>query len=110
LKKQKSTFPAGRVKKAWAKIERSCGEANLTLHKNFLNSPDCQMAENLDPPRIAGRHFFVDIKTVHFGRNGTSNSTTEAAMVRIPVTNYLFFTLQNIKAIFPFFIGRRCLK
>jgi len=72
LKKQKSTFPAGRVKKAWAKIERSCGEANLTLHKNFLNSPDCQMAENLDPPRIAGRHFFVDIKTVHFGRNGTS--------------------------------------
>ena len=37
------------------------------------------MAENLDPPRIAGRHFFVDIKTVHFGRNGTSNSTTEAA-------------------------------
>jgi hypothetical protein len=37
------------------------------------------MAENLDPPRIAGRHFFLDIKTVHFGRNGTSNSTTEAA-------------------------------
>jgi hypothetical protein len=72
----------GHVKKAWAKIERSCGEANLTLHKNFLNSPDCQMAENLHPPWIAGRHFFVDIKTVHFGRNGTSNSTTEAATVR----------------------------
>jgi hypothetical protein len=32
------------------------------------------MAENLDPPRIAGRHFFVDLKTMHFGRNGSSNS------------------------------------
>jgi hypothetical protein len=39
------------------------------------------MAENLDPPQIAGRHFFVDIKTMHFGRNGTSNSTTEAAAI-----------------------------
>jgi hypothetical protein len=37
------------------------------------------MAENLDPPQIAGRHFFVDIKTMHFGRNGSPNSTTEAA-------------------------------
>ena len=37
------------------------------------------MAENLNPPRIAGRHFFVHLKTMHFGRNGSSNSTTEAA-------------------------------
>ena len=47
--------------------------------QNLPNSPDGQMAENLDPPRIAGRHFFVDLKTMHFGRNGGSNSTTEAA-------------------------------
>ena len=78
-KKQKSAIPAGRDKRSWVKIERSCGEANLTLFINLPNSPDGQMAENLDPPRIAGRHFFVDLKTMHFGRNGGSNSTTEAA-------------------------------
>ena len=77
--KAKKYFSRGRVKKAWLKIKRSCGEANLTLYKNLPNSPDGQMAENLDPPQIAGRHFFVDIKTMHFGRNGSSNSTTEAA-------------------------------
>ena len=47
--------------------------------QNLPNSPDGQMAENLDPPRIAGRHFFVNLKTMHFGRNRGSNSTTEAA-------------------------------
>ena len=41
------------------------------------------MAENLNPPRIAGPHFFLDLKTMHFGRNGGSNSTTEAAAVEI---------------------------
>ena len=38
------------------------------------------MAENLDPPRIAGCHFFVDLKIVYFGRKRSSNSTTEAAV------------------------------
>ena len=54
------------------------------------------MAENLDPPRIAGRHFFVDIKTVHFGRNGTSNSTTEAACIRACVVARVIDTMYQL--------------
>ena len=79
FEKAKKCYSRGARQKVWVKIERSCGEANLTLHKNFPYSPDCQMAENLNPPRIAGPHFFLDLKTMHFGRNGSSNSTTEAA-------------------------------
>ena len=61
---------------------------------NLLNSVDGQMAEIRNPPRLAGRHFSVNIKIVHFGRKGTPHTTAEevaaalAAAICMPVHAY----------------------